>query len=337
VAPNTYPNTAKIEDWPSWTLPVMQWAKAQGGAVGYAHSGWGLAPVIPTNKLPFYELPKMDGIGANEFIVTVTQNVIDFYSAGDTPPVWELTMWYHSLNSGFRPMLSGEIDFPCIFDERVGLARSYFKTAGPLNYDSFVEAIKKEQTYVSEGHAHFLNFTVNGLETGQQNSQLTYKQPAKLTINATVSAYLPEQQDQAGEAVAGRDPIEQPYWHIERSRVGKGRQVWVELIVNGIAVDTALVVADGRQQNVSFLYPVSRSSWVALRVFPSAHANPIFVEIGGKPIREAKSIEWCRKSVDQCWTMKEKNIRPAERPAAKAAYNESRAIYDRLLSEAMRK
>ncbi len=39
----------------------------------------------PTKELPNYVIPKMDGIGANEYIVTVTQNVVDFFSAGDTP------------------------------------------------------------------------------------------------------------------------------------------------------------------------------------------------------------------------------------------------------------
>ena len=52
-------------------------------------------------------------------------------------------MWYHTLNCGFTTRLSGETDFPCIFDERVGMARSYFKPEGSLSYDSYVDAIKK--------------------------------------------------------------------------------------------------------------------------------------------------------------------------------------------------
>jgi hypothetical protein len=107
-----YPGTSSIEEWPSWTLPVLKWAKSQGAVTGYAHSGWGLEPLKPTNDLPNYVIPKMDGIGANEYIVTVTQNLMDFYSAGDTPAPWELNMWYQSLNCGFRTRLSGETDFP---------------------------------------------------------------------------------------------------------------------------------------------------------------------------------------------------------------------------------
>ena len=40
----TYPGSdgTKSKGWPSWTLPVMQWAKAQGGFTGFAHSASGL-------------------------------------------------------------------------------------------------------------------------------------------------------------------------------------------------------------------------------------------------------------------------------------------------------
>ncbi|MDP7204885.1 MAG: CehA/McbA family metallohydrolase, partial [Pirellulaceae bacterium] len=37
-----YPGTDRIEQWPSWDLPVLKWGKQQGGVVGFSHSGWGL-------------------------------------------------------------------------------------------------------------------------------------------------------------------------------------------------------------------------------------------------------------------------------------------------------
>jgi hypothetical protein len=40
---------------------------------------------------------------------------------------------------------------------------------------------------------------------------------------------------------------------------------------------------------------------VALRILPSSHANPVFVLVGGKPIRASRrSVEWCLKGVGQC-------------------------------------
>jgi hypothetical protein len=39
-------------------------------------------------------MPAFNGIGANEYIVDVTHDVVDFISAADTPFVYELNIWY---------------------------------------------------------------------------------------------------------------------------------------------------------------------------------------------------------------------------------------------------
>src|SRR5262249_40618593 len=40
----TYPGSAGTsKGWPTWTVPVLRWAKQQGGVTGYAHSASGLA------------------------------------------------------------------------------------------------------------------------------------------------------------------------------------------------------------------------------------------------------------------------------------------------------
>ena len=132
----------------------------------------------------------MDGIGANEYIVTVTQGLVDFFSAGDTPAPWELNMWYHTLNAGYRPRLSGESDFPCIYDERVGVARTYVKSGKKLDYESYIDALKKGHSYVSEGNTHIINFKVDGLEAGTHNSELKLDKGKSLNITAQVAALL---------------------------------------------------------------------------------------------------------------------------------------------------
>lgn len=327
-----YPGTTTIEEWPTWTLPVLQWAKKQGGAVGYAHSGWGLMPMQPTNDIPNYAVPHMDFIGANEYVVTVAHNAVDFYSAGDTPVPWELNMWYHTLNCGFKVRLSGETDFPCITDDRVGQARSYFKMKpkSTVNYNDYVEALKKGRSYVSDGGSHIMNFTVNGVEAGSGESELAVKGKQTLKITADLAAWLPEEQPAHFAGLAQKSLTEGPYWHIERARIGKSRKVRVELVVNGIAVDTTEIVADGKISKVAFNHTVTHSSWVALRVLASSHSNPVFVKVDGKPIHEKKSAEWCIKALDRCWGQKEPNIRDTEKAAAKAAYDEARNIYQQI-------
>ena len=90
----------------------------------------------------------------------------------------------------------------------------------------------------------------------------------------------------------------------------KAKTVPVEVVVNGFAVDKKEIVADGSEQEVTFEVPIKHSSWVCLRVFPSSHANPIFVLVDNKPIRASKrSAEWCLKSVDRCWEQKKKLIK----------------------------
>jgi hypothetical protein len=324
-----YPGTKTIEDWPTWDLPILKWAKAQGAVVGFAHSGWGLE--VKTDKLPNYEMPAFDGIGANEYIVDVTHDAVDFISAVDTPAVWELNIWYHTLNSGFRTRISGETDFPCIYGERVGMGRSYVRLDGQLNYDSWVKGLRAGRSYVSDGKSHLMDFRVNNLLIGTEGSEVKFDKAQRVRVTAKVSALLNEKPD---EAIRGRRYDQTPYWDIERARIAATREVPVEVVVNGQVVATKTIVADGRLQDVSFDIPIERSSWVALRILPSSHTNPIFVIVGGSPIRASRrSAEWCLKAVDQCWSQKAPKISARERVAAEKAYEYARQVYRRIITE----
>ena len=324
-----YPGAKVLEDWPTWDLPILKWAKAQGAVVGFAHSGWGLE--VKTAELPHYELPRFDGIGANEYIVDVTHDAVDFISTVDTPSVWELNIWYHTLNAGFRTRISGETDFPCIYGERVGLGRSYVKLDGKLSYDNWVAGIDDGRAYVTDGKSHLLDFQVNGAAMGVNGSELKLTKPQLVKVTAKVAARLDEQ---SNEAIARRPYAQQPYWDLERSRIGSTREVPVELIVNGRPVAKKTILADGAVRELTFDAPIEQSSWVAIRILPSSHTNPIFVTVDGQPIRASRrSAEWCLKAVDQCWSQKAPKISAKERPAAEAAYEHARQVYRRILVE----
>jgi hypothetical protein len=324
-----YPGAETIEQWPSWDLPILKWAKAQGAVVGFAHSGWGLE--VKTQELPNYEMPRFDGIGANEYVVDVTQGAVDFISAVDTPATWELNIWYHTLNSGFRTRLGGETDFPCIYAERVGMGRSYVQTGGPLDYDSWVKGLRDGRAYVSDGRSHLLDFRVDGLAVGTDGSELKLDAPKTVRVTARVAAYLNEAPD---EALRARRQDQTPYWDIERARVGDTREVPLEVVVNGRADARKNITADGSLREVSFDVPLERSSWVALRILPSSHTNPVFVVVGGKPIRASRrSAEWCLAAVDQCWASKGPKISERERAEAERAYEAAREAYRRIIAE----
>jgi hypothetical protein len=185
------------------------------------------------------------------------------------------------------------------------------------------------------------DFQINGLGVGepgdrQRSSVLAVKRGEKLAIRCKAAGFLAEQAAKSRMVTRdlGEDWGEQPYWHIERARAKDSRQVPVELIVNGYAVDKKLIDADGRIEDVEFEYQPERSSWIAIRVFPAAHTNPIFVELDGAPIRASKrSARWCLDAVDRCWASKSPLIRQAELEAAKAAYDHARETYRRILDE----
>lgn len=336
-----YPGGDSKNHWPKLGLNTLRWAKKQGAVCGPAHSGWGLD--VGTTELPNYVIPPYSGIGANEYVMDVTHTVpgpdgsqipaVDFISTVDTPYVWELNMWYQTLNCGFRTRISGETDFPCIYGERVGLGRSYVKLDGKLDFDSWTEGIRQGRCYVSDGRSHLMDFKVNGHGVGEGGSEQKLQSPATVRVTAHVAARLDEARN---PDLRNRKYTDQPYWHLERARIGDSREVPVEVIVNGYPVAKKVIVADGKAQDVSFDVPIERSSWVAMRVLASSHTNPVFVVVGNKPIRASRrSAEWCLKGVDQCWSQKEKFIRqhPEELEGARRDYDHARETYRRILSE----
>jgi len=293
--------------WPTLGLNTLRWAKKQDAITGPAHSGNGLTTIIGrTNgtdgphRLPNFDLPAYDGIGANEFVMNITHQVpgpdgqlipaIDFISTMDTDRVAEWNMWYHALNCGFPVVASGETDFPCISGERVGMGRVYVRLEGLLDYDRWVQGLKVGDSYVSDGTAHLMHF-----QRAEDGS---------FTVSAAVR--------QEGAAT-----------------------VPVELIVNGRPVATRDIRADGTLTGLRFDAPaVTRSSWVAVRVFPHAHSNPITVVIDGEPVRASRhSAEWLLAGLEQCWKSKEKTYHDDERAEAIAAYDHARAVYRRLIEE----
>ena len=366
LAEDDYPDANNLEDWPSWTLPVLKWGKEQGGVVGYSHSGWGLAlpdhmpdgsrafvdtpwggaPANwrgkPASVLPDYAVPRFDGIGANEYIVAAAHGVCDFISAVDTPAIWELNIWYHTLNCGMTVPISGETDFPCIYDDRVGLGRVYVKLneGEKLGYDGWVRGLKDGRSYCTDGLSHIVDFSIDGVGVGErqsksdQPSRLDIEAPRSVKISFDAAALLAVQPNERTEAIRNRRLDEKPYWHVERARVGDSRNVPIEIVVNGEVVKTETLAADGTVAPFEVDIELETSSWVAVRILPSVHTNPIFVYVADQPIRaNKKSAQWCIDAVAACWNSKKNQIRESERQAAKEAYEDATKVYEKIFSE----
>ncbi len=372
----TYPGSGgtKQKGWPTWTTPLMRWAKEQGAVTGYAHSGNGLGlnPKEATNrlftaldaggkgfitpddaragrwplpesfagvdanadgkiteaelsastlrqagKLPNLVIPQMNGIGAQEICVTSAMQVCDFISAMDTDRVPEWNCWYHIMNCGFPLKVSGETDFPCISGSRVGEGRVYVQLGKVerVDYTAWCNGIASGKSYVSDGYAHALEFSVNGLSPGFGDVKLAAAGMVEVKAKVTFAKETP-----LGTAKGGQVPA--------------SKMRAVELVVNGKVVATREVPADSKIHEVSFTVPVAKSSWVALRQFPQMHTNPVNVIVAGKPIRASRdSAKWCIGVIEQLWKVRAMNIAPAEREEADKTFKKAIEIYRKIAEE----
>jgi hypothetical protein len=358
----TYPGSGgtSTKGWPTWTTPLMRWAKKQGAYCGYAHSASGLnvnaaaaakrllaeldangdgvltpeeaaKGLLPAsfaeldldkdgklteaelvkgiarvaNQLPNLAIPQLDGIGAQEIFVTTALGLCDFISAMDTQRVPEWNCWYHIMNCGFPLKSSGETDFPCISGSRVGEGRVYVQLGkvDKIDFNAWCEGLAKGRSYVSDGYAHALEFTVDGKSAGDQ---VALKKSGKVQIKAKV-------------AFAG----DMPLGTAKGGVVAPGHKRLVEVVVNGKVVAKQEVPADDKAHDVAFEINVERSSWVALRNFPQMHTNPVNVIVAGQPIRASRqSALWCAGCIEQLWRARSSKIAEAERPEAQRTFQQ---------------
>jgi hypothetical protein len=149
-------------------------------------------------------------------------------------------------------------------------------------------------------------FRVQAVPVGTSGSELKLDKPATVRLTAKVAARL------------------------------DGKTVPIEAIVNAYPVAKQEIIADGSLQEISLEVPIERSSWVALRLYPSAHTNPVFVLVGNQPIRASRrSAQWCLRGVDQCWKEKQRFYADAEQNEAAKAYDHAREVYRRVLNESV--
>lgn len=386
----TYPGSegTKTKGWPTWTTPLMRWAKNQGAYTGYAHSASGLlfdgkgiearslakrtmaecgkeGKISPADarkgllpdefknidvdkdgfiteqelylniqgekkmqggmevtipgvwtKLPNYAVPPMNGIGAQEICVTSAQGLCDFISAMDTMRVPEWNCWYHIMNCGFPLKASGETDFPCITGSRVGQGRVYVQMGkiDRIDFATWAKGLAEGRSYVSDGYAHALSFTVNDKPIGDK---VDLKTPQKVKVKAKVAF--------ANDVALGT---------ANGAETPKGNQRLVELIVNGQPVASKEVPADDKEHDLTWDIDIPRSSWVALRQYPQLHTNPVNVLIDGAPIRASrKSAQWCIGTIEQLWRVRNGVIAESERAEAQKTFQWAIERYRKIAAE----
>ena len=292
------------------------------------------------DRLPNLAVPALSGGGAMEIFVSTAEGVCDFISAMDTARIPEWNTWYHLMNCGFPLKLSGETDFPCMSSRRVGQGRVYVQLgdAEKVDFTDWCNGIAAGRSYVSDGFAHALKFNVAGQSPGFEDVALDA--PRNVAVKASV-AFAPK--TPIGVAYGNLLPTvgrrmlgDTVNLHAPRSmEYLTGGKRKVEIIVNGEAVASVEVPADGKPHEIEFPVEITKSSWVALRHFPQLHTNPVNVIVGGKPIRASRdSARWCAESVRRLWTNRNRFIADHEKSDAKAAYDRALAKYLQIAEEA---
>ena len=324
-----------VWDWPSWNLPILSWARTQGCVTGYAHIGHSMG--VNPGALPTYEVPPMDGLGINEGLVDITHGLVDFLAGGENAPVVDLSVWYHLLNCGFAIPMLGETDFPAgSLTRRVGTTRTYVglnaAPHGDAGYFAWCEAIKAGRVYFGDGRSHLIDFEVNGRALG--SGVLPFAKPGRVSVSVRVAALL---------NATPIDPQDEPQavgyeqWHIERARIGNTRTVPLEVVVNGQVVERHSILADGTLRSIRTHIDLSESSWIALRILPSAHTAPVVVTVEGRSVRASKrSAQWCLDCIELLWSKHAGRIRESEHDAAATAWSHARAMYERIRQESTR-
>jgi hypothetical protein len=190
----------------------------------------------------------------------------------DTKIPETLIFWYHLLNCGFRLPATAGTDRadPHI---PVGHQRVYTSLEGPLNYDGWIETIRRGASFVTNGP--MVELTVDGAGPG---SEIEASTPRALWVRAEANSQLP----------------------FER----------LEIIVNGRVVRSALASSSGRRARLVFELPLKGPAWVAARALGShhreimyyghpewahpvvGHTNPVWVHSGGERLVVRESAEF---------------------------------------------
>jgi hypothetical protein len=278
--------------------------------------------------------------GGHEIFVSTALRVCDFISAMDTARLLEWNCWYHLMNCGFPLKCSGETDFPCMSGTRVGQGRVYVQLGHgvkQLDFSKWCEGLAHGRSYVSDGYAHALEFSVEGKTYGEE---VSLDQPGKVKVHAKL-AFSPETPLEV--AYGGAMPVggarlvgDTVHYHDTTSATPfAGGKRKIELVVNGEVVAVREVPADGQPHDLGITIDIARSSWVAIRQFPQLHTNPVNVIVSGKPIRASRqSARWCAACIEQLWRVREKNISLIEREEARKAFDSAKEIYRRIAAEA---
>jgi TolB protein len=263
-----YTNTAAASLVPT-NADVADQAHAQGGLAGYVHP-------FDTDPDPADTAHALTA----EFPVDVALGKVDYYEALGfvDDPMATAHVWYRILNCGFRLPAGGGTDAMANFASLrgpVGMNRVYVRSGAPLEYRRWLDSLVAGRSFATNGP--LLEFSLGGRAIGQELA-------------------LPAGEHQVAARVSLRSNV--PIDHLE-------------IVSGGEVVREIPLVGDRTSASVTVPVPVKASGWYLLRarsdraiypvldLYPYATTSPIYVTVGGSPIRSAGDAAYFVQWIDR--------------------------------------
>jgi len=372
----TYPGSegTKLKGWPTWTTPLMTWAKEQGAVTGYAHSANGLN-VNPANaaKRLLGELAKKTDFITEAEAKAARWPLPEPFAAIDTNGDGRITL-DELLKSTQRA--NGKLP-NLIIPEMNGIGAQEICVTTAMKVCDFISAMDTERTpewncwyhimncgfplkvsgetdfpcisgsrvgqgrvYVQLGKTDRVDYSAwcNGIAQGRSYVSDGYAHALEFKVNGTSPGFGDVTLDKAGPVkVTAKVAFARdvPLGTAPGAQVPTGATRKLELIVNGKVVASKDIPADNQTHDVTFDVNIDKSSWVALRHFPQMHTNAVNVLVAGKPIRASRdSAKWCVGVIEQLWKVRRDAIKPEERADAEKTFQKAIEIYKKIVSDA---
>jgi hypothetical protein len=180
-------------------------------------------------------------------------------------------VWYRLLNTGLRLPAGAGTDAMTNFASLhgpLGLNRVFVRSGPRLSYRSWLAGLKAGRTFASNGP--LLQFSIDGRQAGDE-----------LRFAAGVH------QLRARVSLVSNVPVER-----------------LEIVANGVVVARVPLSPDSTRAAAVVPLPITRSGWFTLRAwsshshpgvldgYPFATTSPIYVIVGGQPIRSAEDARY---------------------------------------------
>ena len=262
-----YAGTAVASLYPD-NATVADGAHAQGGLFGYVHPFDEEPNPLDTTVTLRNALPVDVALGKVDYL-----EVVGFSDHRATSAVW-----YRLLNCGFRIPAGAGTDAMTNYASLrgpVGTNRVYVQSPLPLDRGRWYAALKAGKTFATNGP--LLQFSVDGQGPGSD-----------LVLPAAAHAATVKVQLRANV----------PVDHLE-------------IVGNGVVVASLPLRGERTSLDTTLTLPIRQSSWLVLRawsehavepvldLYPFATTSPVYLTLGGKPVRSPADAEYFLAWIDR--------------------------------------